>query len=140
MTIATMPATAACRGIPITTPITTTTIHLRKRRLHEMQADQYVFIGAMYSAAHIEDDDNDDDDTVAPICKPEARCDDNICLLQHDDTVTTYIDDDDLQHIQVRCSQHSQCPFMSKDAIATVVPSCSIELRHNIYIIIVDTE
>ena len=108
-----------------------------------MQADQYVFIGAMYSAAHIEDDDNDDnddDDTVAPICKPEARCDDNICLLQHDDTVTTYIDDDDLQHIQVRCSQHSQCPFMSKDAIATVVPSCSIELRHNIYIIIVDTE
>ena len=76
-----------------------------------MQADQYVFIGAMYSAAHIEDDNNDDNNnnnnnnnTVAPICKPEARCDDDICLLQHDNTATAYIDDDNLQHLQVRCS------------------------------------
>ena len=47
------------------------------------------------------------------------------------------INNNDLQHIQVRCSQ---CPHMAKDAIATIVPSCSIQLRHNIYTIIVDTE
>ena len=62
-----------------TMAMTTTpaTAHLCKRRLHEMQADQYVFIGAMYTAVHIDDDD----DTVTPICRPEARCDDNVCLL-----------------------------------------------------------
>ena len=34
-----------------------------------MQADQYVFISAMYTAVHIDDNNND---TLTPICRPEA--------------------------------------------------------------------